>query len=68
MLSGTVSFGINGIEATIINIEADIVKGLPNFRIVGLPDSAIRESKDRIRSAIENSGFDFPPRKNSIFS
>ncbi len=62
MPSGAVSLGLRGIEAHIVEIEVDIVRGLPGFTIVGLPDSTIRESKDRIRSAIENSGFDFPPR------
>lgn len=62
MLSKAVSSGVYGIDAHIVEIEIDIVKGLPNFTIVGLPDSTIRESKDRIRSAIENSGFEFPPR------
>jgi magnesium chelatase family protein len=62
MLSKAVSSGVYGIDAHIVEIEIDIVKGLPNFTIVGLPDSTIKESKDRIRSAIENSGFEFPPR------
>ncbi|MCP4132990.1 MAG: YifB family Mg chelatase-like AAA ATPase [bacterium] len=62
MLSGAISLGIHGIDAQVVEIEVDIIKGLPNFSIVGLPDSTIKESKDRIRSAIENSGFDFPPR------
>jgi magnesium chelatase family protein len=62
MLSQALSLVIHGIEAHLIDVEVDIVKGLPNFTIVGLPDSIIRESKDRIRSAIENSGFEFPPK------
>ncbi|MDY6935808.1 MAG: YifB family Mg chelatase-like AAA ATPase [Spirochaetota bacterium] len=62
MLSHAISLDIHGIDAHIVEIEVDIVKGLPNFTIVGLPDSTIKESKERIRSAIENSGFDFPPR------
>lgn len=62
MLSKAISFGINGIDARIIEIEVDIIRGLPNFTIVGLPDSTIRESRERIRSAIENSGYEFPPR------
>ena len=62
MLSRATSLVIHGIEAHLIDVEVDIVKGLPNFTIVGLPDSIIRESKDRIRSAIENSGFEFPPK------
>ncbi len=62
MLSKAISFGIHGIDARIIEVEVDIIRGLPNFTIVGLPDSTIRESRERIRSAIENSGFEFPPR------
>ncbi|HQL44925.1 MAG TPA: magnesium chelatase domain-containing protein, partial [Spirochaetota bacterium] len=62
MLSRATSLVIHGIEAHLVDVEVDIVKGLPNFTIVGLPDSIIRESKDRIRSAIENSGFEFPPK------
>ena len=62
MISGATSFGLHGIEASVVGIEVDFIKGLPNFTIVGLPDSTIRESKDRIRSAIENSGFYFPPK------
>jgi len=61
MLSKSVSLAITGIDATIVEVEVDTVKGLPHFTIVGLPDSTIKESKDRIRSAIENSGFIFPP-------
>ncbi|PKL39792.1 MAG: hypothetical protein CVV44_06105 [Spirochaetae bacterium HGW-Spirochaetae-1] len=61
MLSQAVSLALQGIDAQIIEIEVDIIKGLPNFTIVGLPDSTIRESKDRIRSAVENSGYTFPP-------
>ena len=61
ILSGAISLGIQGIEAEPVEIEVDIIRGLPNFTIVGLPDSTIRESRERIRSAIENSGFEFPP-------
>ena len=61
MLAGAVSLGISGIEAQVVEVEVDIIKGLPAFTIVGLPDSTIRESRERIRSAIENSGFEFPP-------
>ncbi len=62
MLSKATSLAIQGIDAYIVDVEVDIIRGLPNFTIVGLPDSIIRESKDRIRSAIENSGYDFPPK------
>ena len=62
MLSKAVSLALHGISAVRVDIEVDIIKGLPNLTIVGLPDSVIRESKDRIRSAIENSGYEFPPK------
>ena len=62
MLSRAVSLALHGISAVKVDIEVDIIKGLPNLTIVGLPDSVIRESKDRIRSAIENSGYEFPPK------
>lgn len=61
-LSGALSLAIHGIQAQIVEVEIDIIKGLPGFSIVGLPDVTIKESKDRIRSAIENSGFEFPPK------
>jgi len=62
MLSKAVSLALHGISAVKVDIEVDIIKGLPNLTIVGLPDSVIRESKDRIRSAVENSGYEFPPK------
>ena len=62
MLAKAVSAGLTGIEAQIVEIEVDIIRGLPGFAIVGLPDSTIRESRERIRSAVENSGFEFPPQ------
>ncbi|HRX15183.1 MAG TPA: YifB family Mg chelatase-like AAA ATPase [Spirochaetota bacterium] len=62
MLSKTISLGINGIDAHLVEVEVDTVRGLPGFTIVGLPDSSVKEAKDRIRSAIENSGFLFPPK------
>lgn len=61
MLARTCSMGIAGIQAHMVDVEVDLIRGLPGFTITGLPDSAVRESKDRIRSAIENSGYQFPP-------
>ncbi len=52
--------GISGIDGTIITIECSTVKRMPLFEIVGLPDTAVKESKDRIRSAIRSNGYDFP--------
>lgn len=61
-----ISFALDGIEALPVTIEVDIGKGLPGFAIVGLPDAAISESKDRVRSAIQNSGFSFPRTRVTI--
>ena len=60
MLSKINSFGILGIEAFPVEIEVDITFGLPVTNVVGLPDTSIKESKVRIKSAIKNSGFSFP--------
>ena len=54
------SSAIYGIRAIPVSIETDISAGLPQFTIVGLPDASVRESRDRIRSAIKNSGLPFP--------
>ena len=62
MLSKSLSLALNGISAVRVDVEVDIMRGLPNFIIVGLPDSTIRESRERIRAAIENSGYEFPPK------
>ncbi len=60
MLAKAYSFGLNGLDAYPVTIEVDLARGLPAMTIVGLPDNAIKESKERVRSAIRNSGFDFP--------
>jgi len=66
MLAKIYSFGILGIDAYHVEIETDVANGLPCVSIVGLPDSAIKESKDRVRSGIKNSGFDHPASKITI--
>src|SRR5262245_21611628 len=60
MLARVRSAAVFGIEAAPVSIEVDVSFGLPCFTVVGLPDAIVRESRDRIRSAIRNSGFDFP--------
>lgn len=57
------SCGISGIDGYIIEVEADIVQGLPGMDIVGLADTAVKESKERIKSAIKNSGLSIPQKK-----
>lgn len=60
MLAKVLSFGLNGIDGYLVTIEVDISNGLPKFDIVGLGDTAIKESKERVKSAIKNSGYDYP--------
>ncbi|HEX7510246.1 MAG TPA: YifB family Mg chelatase-like AAA ATPase [Chitinivibrionales bacterium] len=66
MLAKIRSMAVIGIEAFEIGIEADISEMLPSFTIVGLPDGAVRESRERVMSAIKNCGFEFPARKVTI--
>ncbi|HEX6463304.1 MAG TPA: YifB family Mg chelatase-like AAA ATPase [Vicinamibacterales bacterium] len=60
------SAAVFGIEATPVNIEVDVSFGLPAFTVVGLPDTSVRESRDRIRAAIRNSGFAFPEHRVTV--
>ena len=63
MLSKVFSFGLNGIDCYLVTAEADISRGLPSFDVVGLPDAAVKEARDRVRASAKNSGFDFPTAK-----
>ena len=58
-----ISAGTSGIEGYIVEVEADMTKGLPGFSLVGLPNAAVKESKERIKSAVCNSGFRYPNKK-----
>lgn len=62
MLSHIYSCGLSGIDGFTVCVETDISNGMPAFDIVGLPDAAVKEAKERIRSAIKNSGFRFPAK------
>jgi len=66
MYSKIQSASVLGINAFIIDIETHLDNALPNFIIVGLPDSAVKESKERVTAAIKNSGIPFPPKKITI--
>ena len=63
MLTTVYSMSLYGIEGKIINVEVDISNGLPSWEIVGLPDASIRESKERVRTAIKNSGYEMYSKK-----
>ena len=60
------SAAVVGLEASPVEVEVDISNGLPSFTIVGLPDKAVEESKERVRSAIKNSGADFPMKRITV--
>jgi len=66
MLAKTYSYGINGLDAYPITIEVDVSNGLPATIIVGLPDSAVKESKERVRAAIRNSGYKYEARRITV--
>ncbi len=66
MLSKVMSYGLKGIKGYIVTIEVDVNKGLPGIEVVGLPDASIKESKERVRSALKNSGYLFPAQKITI--
>ena len=63
MLAKVISCAIVGLEAEIVEVEIDITRGQPAFTIVGLPDAAVRESRDRVFAAVRNSGLTFPTNK-----
>ncbi|HET7342558.1 MAG TPA: YifB family Mg chelatase-like AAA ATPase [Methylomirabilota bacterium] len=60
MLAHVLSAALRGVEAALVRVEVDVAAGLPAFTTVGLPDSAVRESRERVRTAIRNAGFAFP--------
>ena len=66
MLVRAISFAVLGVEAVPVEVETDISQGLPAYTVVGLPGGAVRESGDRIRTAVRNSGLPFPGRKITI--
>ena len=66
MIVKITSSAIIGIDSYPVDVEVDISRGLPQFSTVGLPDASVRESKDRIKSAIKNSGYSFPGNRVTI--
>ena len=66
MFARIASLGVSGLEGFPVTVEADLAAGLPQFTIVGLPDSAVKESAERVRSAMKNTGFDFPVKRITI--
>ena len=66
MFAKVYSYGLQGLNGFKIDVEVDTNLGLPSYDIVGLPDAAVKESKERVRSAIKNSGFKFPTNKITV--
>jgi len=66
MLAKVLSSAVFGVDAYVVEVEVDITMGLPAFSTVGLPDGAVRESKDRVKSAIKNCGYRFPPHRITV--
>lgn len=66
MLAKITSCSVLGIEGWLIQVEVDVANGLPMFSTVGLPDSTVRESKERVKAAIKNCGYDFPAKKITV--
>lgn len=66
MFAAVNGMAVSGIQAHLIRVEVDVSNGLPGFDIVGLPTTAVRESRERVRSAIKNSGFNFPLQRITV--
>jgi magnesium chelatase family protein len=66
MIAKVLSAAVIGIDAYVVDVEVDISQGLPSFATVGLPEGAVRESKERVKAAIKNSGYHFPPDRITV--
>jgi magnesium chelatase family protein len=66
MLAKVLSAALVGLDAQLVDVEDDIAGGLPQFSVVGLPDAMVRESRDRVRSALKNTGFHFPANRITV--
>jgi len=66
MLAKVLSSAVRGIDAYQVEVEVDIASGLPSFTTVGLPETAVKESKERVKSAITNSGYRFPDDRITV--
>jgi magnesium chelatase family protein len=63
MFAKVIGGGIHGIDGSIVEVEVDLSRGLPGFEVVGLPDAAVKESKERVKAALKNQGFNLPVAK-----
>ncbi|MBA2794690.1 MAG: hypothetical protein H0U32_11970, partial [Thermoleophilaceae bacterium] len=63
MLASIATFALVGVDSHEVTVEVDVRRGLPAFTVVGLPDAAVREARERVRAALLNSGLDFPMQR-----
>ena len=63
MLSIIKSMSLQGLEGYLVDVQVDVAAGMPNWGVVGLPDISVKEAKERVRTAIKNSGYEFPSRR-----
>src|SRR5436309_5818844 len=63
MLASVATFALEGVDSREVTVEVDLRRGLPAFTVVGLPDAAVRESRERVRAAMLNSGLEFPLKR-----
>ena len=66
MLNKLYSMGVSGMDAFLVEVETYVSGGLPRFDIVGLPDTAVKESKERGRSSIKNQGYEYPVSRITV--
>ena len=66
MIAKIRSYALAGLDGVPVTVEADVSRGLPAYEIVGLPDTAVKESKERVRSAIKNTALEFPAHKITV--
>ena len=66
MIARVQSYALSGLDGVAVTVEADVSRGLPAYEIVGLPDAAVKESKERVRSAVKNSALEFPMHKITV--
>jgi magnesium chelatase family protein len=66
MLAKVFSSAVLGIDAYLVEVEVDLAPGLPSFAVVGLPDASVKESRERVKAAVQNSGLEFPVRRITV--
>jgi hypothetical protein len=66
MLAKVYSCAVLGLDGVVVDVEVDTSNGLPSFALVGLPDTAVQESRERVQAAIRNSGFHFPQKRITV--